>query len=551
MLKQGIQLFSQNRFEEAKVFFESITLGQLNLDDSISYFHYLLAVYKHVNQKEIMHVTIRRFFKYLDENANYRLLYSEISEYCKTELNLDTSSTRELERLDSELLSFGWKSSVQVGQVQQAKNYSACLMENYNTNRNFSLMSEHLREREKWFRSDPCSIRWGLLACLYKGDIEAFDKILNEAMLRTFKGKKIWIRELMNELQGPDSHQGLLHESLEYSLLGLNIQEKCEALDDRKRIVNQLYRQLLCYPNDFRIIKAIIEYGLAIKSKRISEQAKQIVVTNPTLFSHPKSIRKQFDSLIVAVDALEDTFEEEIELDDSYDFATDLFSMNGLHHSSDGRDERGFEFLKSIGADDLAQGVKSNLLKKLEHEEHIVDHTSSKEEISLIARDLLGELEYFSKLYCLGLKTDTHGPVDDQKIASYLRHGGIKDIDQNYSDIAVAFYEMGLYSSSLAVIEQVEKSSFYSEELDARIEHSYLKIEVLKALKQYAKAVALIEEMLCTWPLVNREQLCFNYLAAELYLAMNNRGRSLNHFLVVSSIDPTYRLVKQRLDEFE
>lgn len=553
MLEQGITLFSQNRYEEAQSFFESLVPKQLSFDEAVSYYHYLLAIYRSTASVQKYHCCTLDYFSYLNDNTDFKLLSSSLLEYCKNDLSIDLSSLDEMAQLDSKLLQFGWKSSIEVGQVQLARSFSQCLLNCYNQSHNFAAMRSHLDERSKRLSSELSIVRWNLLGYLYCGSVVAFDQLLKDTIKRGERGIDEWLLSLYRELRNLECYTATLNESLEFSLLELRYMELDDSLSLRKSTVNLLYRTLLSDYNDHRVIKEIFTYGLFVKSRRICEQAKQIVVTNPSFFSRPKSVKILFDSLIDDTDNLEACVDEELDVDDSFDFATDLFTMNGLHSSADGRDERGFEFLKSIGADELAQGVRKQLIERQERESDSSPNSANSMQRGgeSITQNLIYNLDYFSKLYCSDSEREKVDNPDDKLIATYLSHDGISDLESSYSDLAVALIEMKLHSSALVVLEKAENSTAYREVLERRIEHSYLKVEVLRALKRYGDAVALIEEMLTTWALVKDEVLCFNYIAAELYQEMDDRGRALNHYLAVSSIDSSYRLVQQRLKDFE
>ncbi len=552
MLKHGIELFLQNRFKDAKKVFESVVVDQLSTDDRVSLYHYLLTIYKSLGETTAFKHRSLQYFDFLLSQRQYKELHSEITEFLHREFCCNLNNLDELAMIETQYLSKGWKASVELGFIQDGKSYSNAMLLRFLSTRNFSAILEHLEERKKTVGESLFTKEVELFAYLFKGDVAGFDNTLRGALDQKLKGSKEWSEQIVKKLGDHGHLRAILSESVEYGLLRLESKKSIETLEDRKLFANILYQLIIKIPDDPRVFRQILHYAIHCSSKRIATQVRQVIVTNPEL-TRSKKIRDELNHLIEKSNSIEESEDENFEIDDNFDFATDLFSSDEFHSLEGGREARGFEFLKSIGADDLAQDVKERLLLKQKNEakDWIDFGRISKIESEAVASDLMKELDYFSKLYCKTADVKEENLTDDSSVASYIRHGGLEIDDERCIDIAIALKEMGLHTSALEILNQAKALPIFKDNLERKIELRYLMIEVLSGLNKFGDALALLEEMLNTWALMDQEKLCFSYMAGEIYRKLGDKGRALNWYLVANSIDQDYRMLKERLNEFE
>lgn len=117
----------------------------------------------------------------------------------------------------------------------------------------------------------------------------------------------------------------------------------------------------------------------------------------------------------------------------------------------------------------------------------------------------------------------------------------IKHTDDEFAaekeSLVVALFELGLYDSSLSLLEKAPVSSNVF----------YLKIEILFKEKKYTDVIGLVNEAITEFHLDEVNSIPFYYMKAMAYLKLKKESEAQNIFSLISSYNPEFRLLKEKL----
>ncbi|MBF0361406.1 MAG: hypothetical protein HQK49_10355 [Oligoflexia bacterium] len=132
-----------------------------------------------------------------------------------------------------------------------------------------------------------------------------------------------------------------------------------------------------------------------------------------------------------------------------------------------------------------------------------------------------------------------------------------------YKDLVVAFNTLSMANVSEIILNKIEEDIGICVDVDGDVENRedktnlveilnfyYLRIHTMIEQKNYHEASALAEYIIKKHPLKEHEFLCFNYLHAELLAKIGKKKLAKDIYLKIFNINPTYRLVKERIKEF-
>ncbi len=197
---------------------------------------------------------------------------------------------------------------------------------------------------------------------------------------------------------------------------------------------------------------------------------------------------------------------------------------------------------KKITKEEYYKAIKNdkNFVKKTSKVAEQVKPEEEKGMLSFLGKKILEKKELIDKEFFINQRCmmKVCELLDDQLIF------------KSYNDLVVCFLTMEFYEVANSILDRIEKNinAFTIEE---KINHEYLRINLLLLEKKYWEALARGENLLITYPLMPEEEKCFLYLNAEAKFFMGRKQEAKEIYLRVKKTSPNYRLVENRLLEIE
>ncbi len=121
---------------------------------------------------------------------------------------------------------------------------------------------------------------------------------------------------------------------------------------------------------------------------------------------------------------------------------------------------------------------------------------------------------------------------------------------KSYKDIVVTFLTMNLADVAEGILEKIS-TQIMPDDTHNFFEFVYLKTNSLMIKKDFVAALCFLDDILASKALLEEEIICFYYLRAEILVGLTKRDEAYYCYKKVYELDPAYRLVAQRLKDFE
>lgn len=131
----------------------------------------------------------------------------------------------------------------------------------------------------------------------------------------------------------------------------------------------------------------------------------------------------------------------------------------------------------------------------------------------------------------------------EQKLIQLFKFQEMKSSE--LSEVAISFLQSSFPRVALKAIEMAQESALTDKE---KLKCFYLKLMCLIELQDYRKAIDTSIEAL-KLSTTSDEVLSFLYCQAEAYAQLGNTKEARSLYKKISSIDPSYRLTKERLEK--
>lgn len=541
--EKAIDLYQAHRFQESLENFEQCFTESGNQDQILSSYYYAITICKKLENGQKHLQLVEKLILYLAKNKLFRQLNEEIKDIDNIDL------------LSSVSLDLSWIAAFEVGELEMAYSQALHLLERYYKSKNFSRGLNVINELKKRIKLSDQIVRYAVEFHMMRGDGDSATKELAAAIKKkivSYEYVNLIIDSIDSKLIARTSFG--LHWSVFLSRYNNLQKQYANSVTQKKKKVNVLYQAFLFYPLMPVFISALTDYAITNKKKALYESMKQYVRTqriewkeNLSLKDH---VQKAFDQ--------EFNFDEDVPLpeiaDEAVDMATDLFSETSLgqkHEAEQKRKmERAVEFLREIGEESKAINLSQRLEESSDSVTPLIDLTDEQQKSQDIIESLQKSLDAFS----LRMKEHSHELAvqdegSDARMMSYLKKDGVVITESNFKDMTVALMEMGMSSSAMTVLDKISLIGTSGWSLERRIELKYLQIEVLRRLGRIGDALSIVKEMIETWALKEAEQLCFHYLAGEIYRENDILDRALFHYRVAYQMDKNYRMVEERIRE--
>ena len=119
---------------------------------------------------------------------------------------------------------------------------------------------------------------------------------------------------------------------------------------------------------------------------------------------------------------------------------------------------------------------------------------------------------------------------------------------KEFRQIITVLIEAKFYNLGLDIIKKIKE---INDGQISAVDISYFEAELCLLAGNYIDAVKVCQEILDLKNLNASEEICFEYLKAESYFSLGERERAYRGFYKVLSINPSYRLAKERIKIIE
>ncbi len=328
--------------------------------------------------------------------------------------------------------------------------------------------------------------------------------------------------------------------------------------DRKKRIINEVFDGVLSNPNSPVFYRLLVKYAVASKRKELCYSTVEYMLKNKENLGIKRGEQKRLEKLSEEIITWAEDEDKEVNYED-LDMGTDLFK-----EYNDGSNifqkikkiERDIEFLRSTNNEEEVQ-VLLEELRELDDEHTLVKELNEektrneasrvlgkKKSLETVKDDLLEQIERFSHLR---VEDEQEGRID-RTIGIQVELLEESIFDRNKMDLVIALMEMGLYSAALKCLE---RNIPEDENIDQKMNYLSLKIQLLKESGKIHEALDVCQETIANYPLKDDEKINFVYMEGELARQMKKNTQAVAAYKWVEMIHPGYRLVRQRLREFE
>ena len=146
--------------------------------------------------------------------------------------------------------------------------------------------------------------------------------------------------------------------------------------------------------------------------------------------------------------------------------------------------------------------------------------------------------EYDETIFENYLKNEKEEELDKNEVyfKSLVRHG-MHELESEKENLVIAFLELGLIDSSKLLVEKLELTP----------NTSYLKAEIFYKSEKYTDVIATVNEALVEFNLSESESIPFYYLKAMAYQKMSKTVEAQNILSLISTFNPDFRLLREKL----
>lgn len=328
--------------------------------------------------------------------------------------------------------------------------------------------------------------------------------------------------------------------------------------DRKKRIINEIFDGVLSESESPVYFRILVKYATSAKRKDLAYSTVEYMIQNKDKMGIKRGEYKKLVSLSEEIITWDEDLDKEVNYDD-LDMGTDLFK-----EYNDGSNifqkikklERDIDFLKTTGNEEEIQALLEEL-RELDDEHTLVkelNEQKSKDEASRfkgkkkglddVKDDLLEQIERFT----LKSGDEDLSQKFDRNLSVQVVHLEETIFSRNKMDLVVALMEMDLFSAALRCLERNVPSD---EDINNKMNYLNLKVQLLKESGKIHEALDICQETIAKYPLTDDEKINFVYMEGELARLMKKNRQAVAAYQWVDTIQPGYRLVKQRLREFE
>ncbi|MCY4523550.1 MAG: hypothetical protein OXB84_02300, partial [Halobacteriovoraceae bacterium] len=288
---------------------------------------------------------------------------------------------------------------------------------------------------------------------------------------------------------------------------------------------------ILYYPRDEKIEKYIFRYLNLKEKSHIKEDSLIFLELKNSEFIKSKDLREYLNEK--SKNLKEDPKKN---IEEGFDFATDLFRVEdhtGLLARKVDKDEY---FMQKIGIN------KKNITNiRVDNKIKRVDE---------VEKEILNDLKKYvnrekKEEEVIQLKRTE---MTIKKSISMLDDDSVEKLS---FDIAIMLNFMEMYDTALEFIDDIEEKYLPDKEIAERLNFEYLRVMTLMEMKNFYDAVLTVDRIISSFPLLQREKVCFMYLKAESLKYVNDLKGAMSIYDWINKIIPNYRQVRKRIGQLE
>ncbi len=548
LLVRADDLFLQNKYKEAYLSYKKMMECEDLSNDEYEYcLQRIIKICSLLNWSNERAEQSLSLAKLNIEKNNFNRALKELS-FIDKDISLEQTSV---------YLQLSYLASVKSGQLLMAQKFSNRYIQFHLIKKNIPKIEEHLADRKNTGIFDDAARRFEFEVKLLKGDYEWFEQFESD-IIEEYRNNKKMILSLMSEFYDSVSRSKHWRRSPAWlwfkAITNLEkIKLNNALIHTRKEFAHAIYDLLLLNPRNNILHELIIDYAITVKRPNLAKSSITSLESNGKVVD---------DFIIEGLDSL--GLDPTENLDTDLDMGTDLFRDVGNTQDKVKVLESKIDFIRSSGNKEKLSELLEEL-RDLDQNHTLVKEVFEKEQKVTGSRVLSGS----------GHVSDT-GEIEDSlllEISQFLPETSDVNIDEvetneralkkvvsmmpfsellaNAIDLIAAFNTLGMPGVSLLILEYLSNTSDNETDVKEVLNIKYLLIETYIESERLYKALNIAEEVCEKYPLIDSERICFYYLRAEILRRLGNVREALRFYVFVAKLDKNYRLVKQRLKEFE
>jgi len=547
--EKAMELLSENKFSEALSALEK----QKNMEDPTlqeSVLSNLIKIKSILNKKTAEDKI--NLAEIMIQNRKFKEAKTQLVSIKESELN---SKKKWLYLL--------YKANSKSGLIQDALDVAKLYIKELLAIRKYHILEAFLPELVQELGAAKLAERLEIESKIAHGNIGELENRYELALKNFSEGKEIdhelisFINRLLTERGKAFSKTALYKATRVISSFGEGLSPDT-AWDRKKRIINEVFDGVLSAPESPVFYRILIRYATEARRKDLAYNAIEYMQKNKDKLGlkrgELKRIEKLSDEII--------TWPEDSDKDTNYedlDMGTDLFkeyNEGSNIFQKIKKLERDIDFLRSTDNEEEVQ-ILLEELRSLDDEHTLVKELNEKKTKGEASR-LKGKknsLESVKDSLLEQIQRFISEPVSDESDRSFERNLSIqithmdeKLFENNKTDLVVALKEMSLFNAALKCLE---RNIPEDESIDEKMNYLNLKVQLLRESGRIHEALDVCQETIANYPLTDEEKINFVYMEGELARDMKKNSQAVAAYKWVEMIHPGYRLVRQRLREFE
>jgi len=537
-------LFSQNKYTDSLLVYQDVlTYESLSNDEREYCLGQVLKICKLLGYEEDFYSNSIQLTQFKIDNKRF-----------KDALNLLNGLSTKYKKIDlSTFNSLGFVAAIHSGQLDQARTFSSDFLDYQISKKNLPAVRKHLVERLQagLKTSDIHEFKMNI----FEGNIQWFEQFEDE-IVEEYKLDKYKILKIMSSLYHYVENEKFWKKSSTWKFFSIirNInllRSGDKTQKTRKEIAHAIYDLLLIDPSKSNIYELVLDLAIINKRSNLATVAVEVLTElNKPVAQSVNEIIKELgpdpaDELDTDLDMGTDLFRNVGQLDDKVSILVSKIEFL----KSSGNLEKVNELIEELRALDSNHALVKDVIEKEQREVGSRILSEKEQGIDNIEENLLLEISQYLPENSDVEKNDLE--ANERAYKKVISLMPLEELMRNAIDLVSVFNTMGMPKVSLLILEYLSNTENDDLSIKESLNIKYLTIESYIEAGRLYKALNIVEEVCEKYPLMESEKKCFYYIRAELLRSLGNIRESLRYYVTVSKIDSSYRMIKQRLREFE
>lgn len=539
-LLRAKELIEQNRYEEALEIFQNLShQEQLSFEEREVAFIHQIEICKTLSKANENLKVLREYFDFLWAQKKFENALPIIESIVQNETQAKFSDVYHL-----------WFCLCHCGEIERATRLGEKYLEALYQKKNFQHGLNFSKEFEEKIGQQEMTIYYQLAFYVLRGDKNSIEKVVgqNKELLLS-KSKNLYLKkakQLVLKLKDFETYPKVSKVSFELSLNLLEASPADELVFYGKDLIHRLFDYLLFCDLDAELFHILIRYSCKVKSRIIIEGLIRLADVQPQLLRGQRKLSKIFEDAKVEraswTEVQSDNNSEEY-----FDLGEDLLAGPAVTNNTVviRRLEHDIAILKKKNLIDEAKIILSKL-KELDPTHPLVTREERKknsEEKQIHLRELINQ----------DIKNQSDQLAEDKVMMTsfkkYLDYLDRETLKENFRDITVSLLNFNAPELAIPLLKELQNEFISEDQIEKKLSLQYLLVTCLESADKNFDAMIVLDEVLNLDPLLDEERKVFLYLKGEIAKKIGQMQVALNSYRAVKQIDPTYRLVSERINE--